>query len=260
MNRILNFYRRNLKEVLRDPIIYIFCLGFPVAMFLLFYVINKFSGGNTPTFEILSLLPGLIVFSYSFVMLTLAIMVSKDKQTFFLKRLYSSPMKSYDFIVGYLIVGLFIGMLQTMVCITTGFIISVVSTTNFISIGNILLLIISELPVLILNIFLGILFGTMFNDKSAPGICSIFISLSGILGGCWMPIETMGGFETFCRFLPFYPSVYIGRIVTNSVNALGVAYTFDKIAVLGLLTICIFTIASVVLTIITFNKYKVCDK
>ena len=111
MNKVINFYKRNLKEVLRDPIIYIFCLGFPIAMFLLFHIINKFSNGNTPIFEVLSLLPGIIVFSYSFVMLTLAIIVSKDKQTFFLKRLYSSPMKSYYFILGYSLVGLFIGLL-----------------------------------------------------------------------------------------------------------------------------------------------------
>ena len=116
MNKILNFYRRNLKEVLRDPVIYIFCLCFPLVMFVLFYVINKFSSGNTPTFEILSLLPGIIVFSYSFVMLTLALIVSKDRQTFFLKRLYSSPMKSYHFIAGYYLVGLFIGLLQIPVC------------------------------------------------------------------------------------------------------------------------------------------------
>ena len=136
MNKVINFYKRNLKELLRDPIIYIFCLGFPIAMFLLFYIINKFSNGHTPTFEVLSLLPGIIVFSYSFVMLTLAIIVSKDKQTFFLKRLYSSPMKSYHFILGYFLVGLFIGVLQTIICISTGFIISLISNVGFISIGK----------------------------------------------------------------------------------------------------------------------------
>ena len=52
MNKVVNFYKRNLKEILRDPIIYIFCLGFPIAMFLLFYIINKFSNGQTPTFEV----------------------------------------------------------------------------------------------------------------------------------------------------------------------------------------------------------------
>ena len=157
MNKVLNFYKRNLKEILRDPIIYIFCLGFPVAMFLLFFIINKFSNGHTATFEVLSLLPGMIVFSYSFVMLTLSIVVSKDKQTFFLKRLYSSPMKSYHFILGYFLVGLFIGLLQTLICIISGFIISLFSNAGFISIGSVLLLIVSQLPILITNIFLGIL-------------------------------------------------------------------------------------------------------
>ena len=229
-------------------------------MFFLFYIINKFSNGNTPTFEVLSLLPGIIVFSYSFVMLTLSIMVSKDKQTFFLKRLYSSPMKSYDFILGYSLVGLFIGVLQTLICIITGLIISLISSVDFVSISDILLLIISQFPMLITNIFLGILFGTIFSDKSAPGICSVFISLAGILGGCWMPIETMGSFETFCRFLPFYPSVYIGRIITNSTNALGIAYSFDNIASFGLITISLFMIASIFLAIIAFNKNMVSDK
>ena len=260
MNKVVNFYKRNLKEILRDPIIYIFCIGFPIAMFFLFYIINKFSNGHTPTFEVLSLLPGIIVFSYSFVMLTLAIIVSKDKQTFFLKRLYSSPMNSYHFILGYSLVGLFIGLLQTIVCIITGFIISLISNIGFISIGNIFLLIIAQLPILITNIFLGILFGTIFNDKSAPGICSVFISLAGILGGCWMPIETMGAFESFCRFLPFYPSVYIGRIITNATNTFGNTYSFNNVAGLGLIPISIFMIASIVLTIIAFKRTMVSDK
>ena len=260
MNKVINFYKKNLKEILRDPIIYIFCLGFPIAMFVLFYIINKFSNGNTPTFEVLSLLPGIIVFSYSFVTLTLAIIVSKDKQTFFLKRLYSSPMKSYHFILGYFFVGLFIGLSQTIVCVIFGFIISLLSNVGYVPIENIFLLIITQLPILITNVFLGILLGTLFNDKSAPSICSVFISLSGILGGCWMPIETMGGFETFCRFLPFYPSVYIGRIVTNSTNALGNAYSFNNVAGFGLIPISLFMISSICLAIIIFKKKMTSDQ
>lgn len=260
MNKVINFYKRNLKEVLRDPIIYIFCLAFPIVMLLLFYVINKFSSGNTPTFEIRSLLPGIIVFSYSFVMLVLAIMVSKDRQTFFLKRLFSSPMKAHHFIFGYFLVGLFVGLLQTIICIVAGFIIALMSNAGFMSLGGILILIISQLPILVTNIFLGILFGTIFNDKTAPGICSVFISLSGILGGCWMPIETMGSFEVFCRCLPFYPSVYIGRIITNSTNALGLSYTFNSTAWFGSIPIILFMTLSIVLTIVIFKKNMMSDK
>lgn len=259
MNKTINFFKRNLKEVLRDPLIYIFCLGFPIVMFLLFFILNKYTNGHTPIFETLSLLPGIIVFSYSFVLLTLSINVSKDKQTFFLKRLYSSPMKYWDFILGYFLLGLFLGVLQTLICIFTAFIISLFDNSGFVSIGNILLLILSNLPILITSIFVGILLGSLLNDKSAPGVSSIYISLSGILGGCWMPIETMGGFETFCRFLPFYPSVYIGRIITNAINTLGTPYSFNDIAGLGLIPICLFLIASIVLTIITFRKMMISD-
>lgn len=260
MNKVVNFYKRNLKEIFRDPIIYVFCLGFPLVMFALFLVINKYSNGNTPTFELYSLLPGIIVFSYSFVMLTLALIVSKDKQTSFLKRLFSSPMKSYHFILGYFFVGIIIGIIQTFICIIAGLVISLISNVNYIDLGDIVLLILSQLPILTTNVFLGILFGTIFNDKTAPGICSVFISLAGILGGCWMPIETMGAFETFCRFLPFYPSVYIGRIITGATNSFGNVYTFDSVASLGLIPIIIFLLGGIILTIFAFKKNMVNDK
>ena len=254
MNKTLNFLKRNLKEVFRDPIIYIFCLGFPVLMFLLFHIINGVSNGNTPTFEILALLPGILTFSYSFIMLTLALNVSKDRQTFFLKRLYSSPMKPLDFILGYFLVGLIIGLIQTAVCFITAFILAICTKAEFISIAKILLLTLEQLPVLTINIFFGILFGTLFNDKTAPGICSVLISVSGILGGCWMPVEVMGGFETFCRFLPYYPSVYIGRIITGAKNALNAVYEFNQIAILGLITIFIYLIILTVVCVETFKQ------
>ncbi|MBR5900574.1 MAG: ABC transporter permease [Clostridia bacterium] len=260
MNRTLNFCKRNLLEVLRDPIIYVFCLGFPILMFVLFFVINSYSNGQTPTFEIPSLLSGITVFSYSFVMLALALVVSKDRQTSFLKRLYSSPMKYHDFILGYFLVGLFVGIIQTVVCIVTAFIFCLTTKDKFIPVSRILLLTISFIPILTTNIFLGVLLGTLFNDKSAPGICSIFISVSGILGGCWMPVETMGGFETFCRFLPFYPSVYIGRIITNSTNALNVAYTFNGLAKLGLITIFLYMLLAITLSVVAFKKSMTSDK
>ena len=75
-----------------------------------------------------------------------------------------------------------------------------------------------------------------------------------------MPIETMGAFESFCRFLPFYPSVYIGRIITNAKNALGTQYIFNSVASLGFIPIFIFMISSIILTIFAFKKNMVNDK
>lgn len=259
MNKILNFTKRNLKELLRDPIICIFCLAFPIIMLALFQIINNYTGGNTPMFEMKSLLPAIIMFSYSFVMLALAQIVSKDRQTFFLKRLYSTPMRPYQFIFGYFFVGIIIGIMQTLTCIIFGLIISLISKTAFISFWGILLVALSQIPMLLICVFLGILFGTLFSDKSAPGVCSLFINVSGILGGCWMPIEAMGNFELVCRFLPFYPSVYIGRVATASLNSFGEVYQFDSVAKLGTIPIMIFLLVSAVLSIVFFKRSMTSD-
>ena len=41
MNRILAFSGRNLKELLRDPLSYIFCLGFPLVMLVIMSIENQ---------------------------------------------------------------------------------------------------------------------------------------------------------------------------------------------------------------------------
>ena len=260
MSKILNFTKRNFKELLREPIICIFCLAFPVVMLALFQIINNYTGGNTPMFEMNSLLPAIIMFSYSFVMLALAQIVSKDRQSFFLKRLYSTPMRPHHFIFGYFFVGIIIGAMQTITCIACGLIISLITKVAFISFLGVILMVASQIPALLIFVFLGILIGTLFGDKSAPGVCSLFINVAGILGGCWMPLETMGKFELICRFLPFYPSVYIGRAATAARDSLGEIYQFDRVAWLGIIPIIIFLIASVALSIAFFERSMTNDK
>ncbi len=41
MNRVLAFSGRNLKELLRDPLSYIFCLGFPLVMLVIMSIVNQ---------------------------------------------------------------------------------------------------------------------------------------------------------------------------------------------------------------------------
>ena len=44
MRNTLIFTKRVIKEILRDPIIYIFGIGFPLVMLLLFQIINNYTG------------------------------------------------------------------------------------------------------------------------------------------------------------------------------------------------------------------------
>ncbi len=267
MNRTLNFTKRNFLEMLRDPIIYIFCAVFPVAMLIMFSVINRYSGGNTPVFELPSLIPGIMLFSFSFVMLLMSLLVSKDKSTAFLVRLYSSPMKTSEFLIGYALPGITVGIVQEIICLVSGKVLALLTGGAYFGIGASILLCLAMLPMLLTNVALGIWFGTVLSDKSAPGLSSVLITASGLLGGAWMPLDTMGGLETFCRFLPFYPSVYIGRILTGAnhtipdlTSGLPVPYSWDTTAALGWIPILLCLVLSVTLAAVSFYRMMHSDK
>lgn len=254
MKKTFAFVKRNAIEMLRDPIIYIFCVGFPVVLLALFTVVEHYTAERIAMFELANLIPGVIMFSFTFVMLTGALLVSKDRSSSFLVRLYSSPMKTVDFVVGYFIPLFAVGVAQMLVCVIVGAIIAAISGVTFIGFGALCLLMVSSLPALLMFIALGILFGTVFNEKSGPGICSVFISAAGVLGGAWMPIDTMGGFETFCKVLPFYPSVYLGRATVGAVNAAGFAYSIGAEQWWVFVSLGIYLMASIFIALFAFAK------
>ena len=85
--RMLTFARRCAREILRDPINLGFGLGFPLVLLLLLSAIQV----NIPVslFEIDTLAPGLTVFGLSFITLFSATLVSKDRESALLQRLYT---------------------------------------------------------------------------------------------------------------------------------------------------------------------------
>jgi len=258
--KTLTFMKRNLKEMTRDPLIYIFCAGFPVFMVLMFQIILKYTGEKMAIFEVKSLIPGIMMFSYSMLMLTAALLISKDKTSSFLKRLYTSPMKSHNYIIGYFVPFVIIGLVQSIICIILGYIFGATSGTGFVSFGGSLLLILEMLPMMFINIFIGMILATLLNEKSAPAITSIFISISGIIGGAWMPLETMGDFEKVASALPFYPTVYLGRVITEATHTLPdsagnpVLYSFSDRGLMFLLILLGYLIVFGSLTVLFFNK------
>lgn len=112
--KTIAFAKRNIMEMIRDPLIYIFCISFPGIMIVLFSMINHYSGNTTMQFEFKSLIPGILVFSYTFVMLLMSLLVSNDRKTSLLKRLYISTMKPINFILGYVMPGALVGIIQSI--------------------------------------------------------------------------------------------------------------------------------------------------
>ena len=112
--RMITFAKRCAKEILRDPINLGFGLGFPLVLLLLLTALQK----NIPVhlFEIDTLAPGITVFGLSFMTLFSATLISRDRESAFLQRLYTMPLTGFDFIAGYMLPLLPIALGQVLIC------------------------------------------------------------------------------------------------------------------------------------------------
>ena len=207
--RTLTFAKRCAKEILRDPINLCFGLGFPLALLLLLSALQT----NIPVslFEIDRLTPGITVFGLSFLTLFSATLVAKDRESAFLQRLYTTPLTSVDFIIGYMLPLLPIALGQSIICylvaIPLGLTVSV----------NILYALLGMIPMAIFNIALGVLFGSILGVKQVGGICgALLTNLSAWLSGVWFDLELMGGvFEKIANLLPFVHAVEMEKALFN---------------------------------------------
>lgn len=211
--KTIAFSGRTIKELLRDPLSYIFCVGFPIIMLVIFTIVGQSmpAEAQVELFHISSLAPGIAIFGFGFVMLFTTIQVSKDRSTAFLMRLYASPMKAVDYIGGYTIPVVAIAVIQAVATFTAAVIIGRQTDYTF-QIQNILLCILVLLPSALLFIGFGLFFGTLLNDKAAPGICSVIITLSCMFGGVWMDVDAIGGIiMKASHVLPFYQGTMAAR-------------------------------------------------
>ena len=207
--RTLTFSIRNAKEIIRDPLNLLFGLGFPLVLILLLSAIQ--ANIPVPLFEITHLSPGITVFGLSFMTLFSAILISKDRTSSLLQRLYTTPLSSFDFIVGYTLPMIPFSVAQSAICYIVAIFLGLDIT------ANILLALLFVLPISILFIALGLLFGSILNDKQVGGICgALLTNLCAWLSGIWFDLELVGGvFKNIAYMLPFVHAVELERAVIS---------------------------------------------
>ena len=205
--KMLTFANRNVKEMLRDPMTLGFGLGFPIVLLLLLSAIQ--ASIPVSLFEIHHLTPGITVFGLSFMTLFSAMIISKDRTSSFLQRLYTTPLKPVDFILGYTLPMVPVSVAQTVICYLVAILLGLDVNVNIIYAT------IFIIPVAILYIALGLLFGSILTDKQVGGICgSLLTNLSAWLSGTWFDLELVGGaFKTIAYLLPFVHAVEMERAV-----------------------------------------------
>jgi len=241
VNRISVLTGRNLKEILRDPLSIIFMAALPLFLEVLFYLVFH---KMTSQFEMQYLAPGIVVFSQSFLTLFTGLLLSIDRSTSFLTRLYVSKTKAHEFIFGYTFALLPIALVQGVMF----FVIGGLLDSSFWSVGMIYGVLLS-LFTSFFFIGLGILFGSISNERSIGGLSSIVITGQSLLSGMWFPVEGLGkGFMTFMKVLPFKNATMLIQNAVSGTDSLFIGLILPLVILLA------YTVAAFVLAILMFRK------
>ena len=240
--RMLNFAKRNFKELIRDPLSLVFEIILPIFLLFIFQQF-KIPSEN---FKLENFTPGIIIFGFSFITLFTATLVAKDRGSSLLIRLGCSPMKSSDYILGYTLSIIPIILLQTILFFVVAIIMGLPFTIN------IIYAILVSILVSILFISIGIFFGSILSEKGTGGVGSVIVQLVCFTSGMYFSTEMVGkGFATVCKYLPFESCLKIIKGILN--NDLSIISTRNIIVFI------VYTVLVLVLAIITFKKKMVSD-
>ena len=241
--RGLVFTKRCLREIVRDPLTLIFGAGFPVILLVLLSVINL----NIPAeaqmtiFHVENLLPGCIVFGFSFLALFGGMLLASDRDTAFLTRLFTSPLRARDFIAGYSLPLFPVGLSQAALCVAVAFIFGLSPT------WHIFTMLLFLIPSMALFVGIGLLVGALLNFRQVGSICgALLTNVSAWLSGTWFSLDLLGkGFRTFAYCLPF----------ANAVDAARAALAGDVTGALGYIWIvCIYAALACMAAVLVFRQ------
>ena len=242
--RTFVFASRNTKEILRDMITLFFGLGFPLVLMVLLSAINasipQEAAEATKLFQIQNLAPGISVFGLSFISLFSAQLISKDRTTSFVLRLFTSPLKAFEFILGYTLPLVPMSLAQSVICSIAAVFFGLEVTPN------ILLAVVVNIPIALVFIALGLLAGTFLNEKAVGGICgALLTNLSAWFSNIWFDTALVGGwFESIANAMPF----------AHAVNAARFAVSGEYAEIMPeLLWVIVYAVALLVLAITAFT-------
>ncbi len=240
--RMLNFAKRNFKELIRDPLSLVFEIVLPIFLLFIFQQFNL----PDNIYRIENFTPGIILFGFSFITLFTSTLISKDRTSSLLIRLGTSPMKSSDYILGYMLSILPIIIMQDILFFITAILLGLSFSIN------IIYTILVSIVISMLFIALGILIGSLVSEKATGGLGSVIVQLVCFTSGMYFSKEMVGkGFAFICDILPFESCLNIVRGVLNG--------NIELISTRNIITFIIYTMIVLVLSVIVFKKRMISD-
>jgi ABC-2 type transport system permease protein len=230
--------KRNVKEVIRDPL----SLGIAVALpLVLLLTLQALGGDDTPFLTPTLLTPGIVLFGFVMVMFSSAMILARDRETSLLARLLTTPLRSSDFVSGYSLPYLVVAIVQATVLLAVGAMLGLDSD------GSVVLVALIVGLMAVFYVALGMILGALLTVAQTSGAYALVLILT-IFGGAWFDLEEIGGvFLTIGDVLPFKHALDAARAVMADGAGLGDIAT-------DLYWIGAYTIGAVALAIAVFQR------
>ncbi len=235
--RSLALAKRSFTEAWRDPLSLGLNIGLPVLLLVVFQALGKFDDLFKPA----ALTPGIVLFGFVMLMFSLAMTLSRDRETAFFARLLTAPLRSNEFVVAYSLPFVPLAMIQGLVLFAVGTAIGMEIQ------GSAALVALILLTTSILYIGLGMIIGSVFTYKTVPFAYMVILLLT-IFGGAWMNLQAIGGaFQTAGNLFPFAHALDATRaVIVEGADFTAIASDFSW--VLG------YTVVIVVLAVALFKR------
>lgn len=235
--RALALAKRTFTEVWRDPISLGLTIVLPAALLLVFQAFGEFEDIFKPA----SLTPGIVLFGFVMLMFSMAMTLSRDRETALFSRLLTAPLRSNEFVTAYSLPYVPVAIIQA------GLLFAIGAALGMEIRGSVGLVALILLVTAIFYIALGMIIGSVFSYKTVPFAYMVVLLLT-IFGGAWMNLEAIGGtFQAVGNVFPFAHALDASRAVIVDGAGFG-DIASDFLWVLG------YTAVTLVLAIYLFRR------
>ncbi|QEE17377.1 ABC transporter permease [Promethearchaeum syntrophicum] len=237
--RIRVLVKNNIIKLIRTPANLFMNILFPAVLTLVFGIsFNDPETGMTISFTT----PGLISYAIIFIIMTVAMSFTEDRESGILKRINTTQTTSSEFMGSHIISNMITSFIQVIIVVGLALLIGFRPTGNLWS--YVLVFIIIGLFALI-AVGLGLIVATIAKSPgAASGISFIFI-LPMMFFGTFMPLNSTT--EIIAKFMP---SAY----ATNALEVLFTGDNLNPVVLSGILFLSITSIIIVLIGVLLFNK------
>ncbi|MGB5925881.1 MAG: ABC transporter permease [Dehalococcoidia bacterium] len=157
--------------------------------------------------------PGIAVYGFMILISTAAGIIAGDREKGFLSRMFTTPARPWDFILGYSLPFIPVLIVSALVYLGVGMALGLTVVGNL---GHVFLIF---FLIGLCAIGIGMIVGSLVKSESQTGISWIFIVPMAMISGAWFTVDRMpSAVRSVAEALPFIHAIDASRSVLNGAS------------------------------------------